>query len=137
MPDPILFAKAMTAAGTAAALAFVACISWKRPAGSTRSAVAVVLGMALALIVGIHLLALSPHWPPADALERLVFVVLPVAMLIELLAAIPKAPRWAARLLRAGLAAVAGRVLLHGSSYLTGSVTDWTVGQVRTALVAC
>ena len=134
MPDPVLFAKAMTAAGVACALVMAACIGWKRPAGVLRNAAAGILGIALALIVGGHFLSLSPHWPPKDGLDRLLFVVLPVAMAIELLAAVPKIPRWGAWLLRLCLAAGAGRILLHGSSYLEGSVVDWTVGEVQTAL---
>src|SRR5205823_2596634 len=35
------------------------------------------------------------------------------------------------------LTAVAGRVLLHGSSYLDGSSSEWTVGQTWIALVGC
>ncbi len=135
MPDPVLFAKAMTAAGVACALVVAACVGWKRPAGAVRNTMAGVLGLALAMIVGGWCLGLRPHWPPSDALDRLLFVVLPLAMLIELLAAVPKMPRSATWFLRVGLAASAGRVLLHGSSYLKGSVTGWTIGDVRVALV--
>lgn len=134
MPDPVLFAKAMTAAGVACVLIIAACVGWKRPAGGVRNTAASVLGMIGALLVGGWILSLRPHWPPSDALDRLLFIVLPMAMAIELLAAVPKMPRWGAWLLRFCLAAGAGRVLLHGSSHLGGSVAGWTFADVRVAL---
>lgn len=137
MPDPVLFAKAMVAAGAACFAIVAAGVSWKRPAGALRAAIAQVLGMIAALVVGCHLLAISPHWPPSDALDRWLFVVVPAAMAVELLAAVPKMPRWGGWLLRTALAAGAARVLLHGSSYLAGSVAGWGVVAVRIALVVC
>lgn len=134
MPDPVLFAKAMIAAGAASALLVAAGLSWKRPAGAVRSGAAWLLGLALAMIIGARLLSLSPHWPPRDGLDRLLFVILPAAFVVELIGRIPQVPRWATWTLRGVLAASAGRVLLHGSSYLDGSASDWTVGEIRIAL---
>jgi hypothetical protein len=135
MPDPVLFAKAMTAAGVTCVVVFAACVGWMRPASAVRNTAASVLGMIGALLVGGWILGLRPHWPPSDALDRLLFVVLPATMAIELLAAVPKMPRSAVWILRVCLAAGAGRILLHGSGYLKGSVTGWTVEDIRVALV--
>ena len=48
-----------------------------------------------------------------------------------------RVPRPVAWVLRVGLASIAGRVLLHGSSYVDGSSSDWTIGQTWVALVVC
>jgi len=135
MPDPVLFAKAMIAAGAASALLVAAGLLWSRPAGTVRSGVVWLLGLAVAIFVGTRLLNLSPHWPPRDGLDRLLFVILPAAFVVELIGRFPQVPRWAIWTLRGGLAASAGRVLLHSSSYLDGSASDWTIGQIRIALV--
>jgi hypothetical protein len=135
MPDPVLFAKAMIAAGAVSALVVASGLSWNRPAGAVRSGATWLLGLALAMIVGTRLLSLAPHWPPRDGLDRLLFVIFPVALTVELIGRIPRVPRWATWILRGGLAASAGRILLHGSSYLDGSASDWTIGEIRVALV--
>ena len=88
-------------------------------------------------MAGFRVLQLVPHWPPVDGLDRFLFIVLPAAIVIELIAGFASVPRLFAWGLRIALAAVAGRVLQHGSSYLDGSSSDWTVGQTRIALVVC
>ncbi|MBI3866377.1 MAG: hypothetical protein HY290_31240 [Planctomycetia bacterium] len=135
MPDPVLFAKAMSAAGVACAALIAALLTWKKPAGALRTSVAHCLSLVLAMVVGCYVLSLTLHWPPQDGLDRLLLIVLPAVAAIELVAAATK-PHWAVWLLRACLAAVAGRILLHNSSLLEGTATGWSAAQVRFTLAA-
>jgi hypothetical protein len=58
-------------------------------------------------------LQLRVRWPPGNGLDRLLMIVLPLAVAIEWLATIERLPRWVAWLLRLGLLAIAPRILLH------------------------
>jgi|SRR5579872_1527155 len=134
MPDPVLFAQAVVATAVAGAI-FVLAAGWTRKSASARRVnVASILAIGLATALGYDILKLLPRWPPVNVLDRFVILVLPAAILVELVAAARPVPRPIAWLLRAALAAAAGRVLLHGSSYLDGTATGWTVQQTWTAL---
>ena len=137
MPDPVLFAKAVAASGAVSAIVMALLTLLRRPATTARINVACILGIALGAAVGFRVLELAPHWPPVDGLDRLLFILLPLSVAIELIASFARVPGAVAWILRIGLAAVAGRVLLHGSSYLDGSASDFTVGQIWIALVMC
>ncbi len=137
MPDPVLFAKAVAASGIVSAIiSAVLTLLW-RPASATRVNAACILGAACGAVAGYRVLGLAPHWPPMDGLDRCLCIVLPAALVIELIAGFGRVPRLLAWTMRIVLAAVAGRVLLHGSSYLDGSSSEWTTGQAWIALVAC
>ncbi|MFO0918476.1 MAG: hypothetical protein U0872_09200 [Planctomycetaceae bacterium] len=90
MPDPLLYLKAMGIAFFASALVLIAG-GWRRPA--VRNAAGVV-GVGAGLAIGYYVLKLWHPWPPTNALARLIWLVLPAAWGIELLAAIPHVPRW-------------------------------------------
>ena len=153
MPDPVLFAKAVAAAAVAgivvtlaAAVAFAKLqrlIRKQSAPTATRMGVAVILGIALGSAVGFHLLGdipprslegSFPHWAVSNVLDRFLFVILPLAGWVELHGAFTIVPRWIVWILRLGLAAATGRVLLHGSSYLQGTASDWSLAQVWTTL---
>jgi hypothetical protein len=136
MPDPVLFLKAVLAAAAVSGLWAFVCLWWRRPAGPVRTALASLGGILLGTVVGCLVFKIKPHWPPTAALDRFLTLILPLTLAVELIASIPRVPRWGARLLRVGLAAVAGRILLHGSSYLAGSSADWTMTQIALALGA-
>jgi hypothetical protein len=57
-----------------------------------------------------------------------------LATVVELIGGFTIVPRWFVWILRLGLAAATGRILLQGSSYLQGTASDWSVSQVWTAL---
>jgi hypothetical protein len=153
MPDPVLFAKAFAAAAVvgvvvtlAAAVAFAKLqrLMWKQSAATaTPLGVAVVLGIAVGGAVGFHLLGDLPprslegdfpHWSVSRVHDRFLVVILPLAAFVDLIGAITNVPRWLVWILRLGLAAATGRILLHGSSYLQGTASNWSVSQVWTAL---
>ena len=50
------------------------------------------LGLAAGFYLGCWILKLRPHWPPREDLDRLLLVVLPVAMATESLAVLPRVP---------------------------------------------
>src|SRR5436190_5104509 len=137
MPDPVLFAKAVAASVAVSAIVVAVFTLLRRPAGSARINAACIFGITLGAVAGWRVLGLTPHWPPMDGLDRFLIILLPALVVIELIAGVTRVPRPLAWVLRFALAAVAGRVLLHGSSYLDGSSSDWTVGQTWSALVVC
>lgn len=124
MPDPLLYLAAIGASALAAAL-LVAAIAWPRTArqdentSNVRSSLATVAVMAGGLLAGYWVLDLHVSWPPVNALDRLLTIILPVAVGVELIAAFERVPRWLARTLRLALVSAMGRILLHGSVYLT------------------
>jgi hypothetical protein len=136
MPEPLLYLKAMGAAAVASAM-FVLAIVGMRRTGTTWLNSACVLGMGLGLAVGYYVLSLQLAWPPVNCLDRLLTIVVPAALGIELISGFQCAPRWVAWFLRMSLAATIPRLLLHGSVYLSGSGDDWTLWQAATALAVC
>jgi hypothetical protein len=153
MPDPVLFAKSVAAAAVvgivvtlAVAVAFAKLqrLIWKQSApAATRMGVAVVLGVIVGAAFGFYVLGdlpprslegSFPHWSVSNVLDRFLVVILPLAGWVELHGAFTIVPRWFVWILRLGLAAATGRVLLHGSSYLQGTASEWSVSQVWIAL---
>jgi hypothetical protein len=66
-------------------------------------------------------------------LDRLLALVLPAIVATEVLAAVPRVPRWLVWVLRLAVAAATARVLLHGTSYLTDltgpGTREWSPAQ--------
>lgn len=106
MPDPIVMAKAAALAAFVTTLATWLLRRLSRPLGGA-------LGTGLGVLAGAWALGLAPHVPPRDALERLLLILVPAAILAE-----SAAPRRWAWLLRLAVAAGAVPVLVHGSSYV-------------------
>jgi hypothetical protein len=133
MPDPIVILSAMAIA-FAVSDVVVGGFGWPR---RTRSAAWVntswVLGVAAGFFLGCWMLGNRPHWPPRDDLDRLFILVLPAVVLVELLAALERVPRWLVNALRAVVIIGTAPVLLFGTSYLsdqngTGEA-EWSKGQ--------
>jgi hypothetical protein len=134
MPDPRLYFQAI---GSAALISMIIVLA----IGSRRASIswwntACVLGISFGLASGCYALALRPVWPPASALDRLLVVVVPAALLIEWIAGFQSVPVAATRLLRIILAIAAPRILLHGSVYLSGA-DAWTFGQAAATIAVC
>jgi hypothetical protein len=142
VPDPI---RMLVAGGAAAATAFVILLlcglPWRKPSPGRLSA-GWVLGVAAGFYLGCGMLGWSPHWPrqvqdlhrmPAEAEDRLVMLLLPGALALELLVALAGAPQWLTWIGRLAIAAAAAPLLLYNSRYLVdfngpGS-RDWTLTQ--------
>ncbi|HVA51151.1 MAG TPA: hypothetical protein VNH11_32720 [Pirellulales bacterium] len=124
MPDPVECLLATLAAAGASAVLVVA-LGWLRWANPAWMNAACVVAVGLGTAIGWAVLDLRPQWPPANALDRLLTIVLPAATVVELLAVLPRLPTGLAGLLRIGLALATARVLLHGSVYLGGAADAW------------
>src|SRR5439155_2701424 len=104
-----------------------------------RTAVGGVLSVSVGFFVGCWWFGVRPHWPPLEDQDRLLLILLPAVIVVELLAALLQfrirnvkseiAPSdirvsnlgysWLPWLLRLAVVAAAGRILLHDSSYIT------------------
>ncbi len=100
MPDPMVVLLALgTAAVVAAAVLLLCGWPWRGPRPG-RLAAGWVVGVGAAFYLGCRVLGLWPRWPPREDLDRFLLLVLPAAVAVELLAAVPKVPRrliWALR----------------------------------------
>jgi hypothetical protein len=119
MPDPILIVSTMGLAGTAAAVVLWIC-GWPwRAARPSRVHTGWVLGVGVGFILGCWLLGIWPQWPLRQDQDRLLGLVFPAVVVIELLAGFPSLPRWLIWPLRLMVVVGCAPVLLHASSYLT------------------
>jgi len=125
---PILERMAVAAA-TAAALLLLFAWPWRAPRPALVR-VGSVLGVAIGFFVGCWLLDARPQWPPKQDQDRLLFVLLPTLVGVELTAALPGWLSWLVWPLRLVVVAGAARVLLHDSVYLG----EWTPAQTAANL---
>ncbi|MFI5454105.1 MAG: hypothetical protein ACHRXM_01510 [Isosphaerales bacterium] len=119
MPDPVLIVTALGVAATAAAVVLLIC-GWPwRAARTPWFDAGWVLGVGAGFVLGCWVLGIRPHWPPREDQDRLLALVLPAILVVELLATFPRVPRWLIWPLRSAVAASGAGILLFGSSYLT------------------
>jgi hypothetical protein len=131
MPGPILMLEAMgAAAATAAVVLLLFGWPWRAPRVA-RVAAGWAVGVGLGIAVGLRVLKVPLHWPPAEDQDRFLLLVMPAAFGVELLAAVPRVSHWVVLALRRAVAAGAALVLLHGSTYLAGpaSAESWPPAQ--------
>jgi hypothetical protein len=135
MPEgfPILMVEATAAALVVAAVAVLVCgWPWRAPR-PLRSALATLLGPAAGFYAGCAALGSVVRWSPREDQGRFLLVLFPAVLIVEILGVFVRRRRAIAWLLRSAVAAVAARVLLHGSVYLSpqseldadGSLTSW------------
>jgi hypothetical protein len=113
MPDPILIAKAFAVAFV---LGLAVTLLFGRSSRIPVTSAGAVLAVIIAVYAGLWLLELLPHFPPREALDRFLLVLLPAAAVAETIAAVSSRRGWAAR---GSVAALAAPVLLYGSVYAT------------------
>lgn len=141
MPDPFEYLKAVLAAIVASTTILLAFRVLSRKRSRVMSETANVVAMTCGVLAGYFTLKFSWPWPPANALDRFLTIVLPGTLVIEISAAIirdcPPADStagpanlhlrvrrsvhcllWIARF---GLCCGIGRILMHGSVYLKAS----------------
>jgi hypothetical protein len=129
MPDPVLILKSSVAAAVLAAVALLlAGWPWRWPR-ARRVAAGGALAVGAALYLGVWVLGVTPQFPPREDQDRLLLVLLPAAIGVELTAALlPRRP-WLAWSFRLAVAAAAPRILLHDSVYLVESGGMWSPQQ--------
>ena len=119
MPDPVVIVVAMTVS-MAVSAAVLLLAGWRgRPVWSVWCEAAWIVGMGAGFFAGCWLLEIRPHWPPREDQDRLLIVMLPAVVTVEVLAALPRVSRSLVWPLRLALLIGGGRVLLHGTSYLS------------------
>ncbi len=141
MPDPFEYLKAVLAAIVASTTILLVFRVLSRNRGRVMSETANVVAMACGVLAGYFTLNFSWPWPPANALDRFLTIVLPAILIIELIAAIngdcsatdstasdPHNRGLASRsihvsfwMTRCFLCCGIGRILMHGSIYLDAS----------------
>jgi hypothetical protein len=98
------------------------------------------VGIGAGFYLGDWMLEIVPRWPIREDLDRMLGLVIPSAMAVELLGAFRRVPRWLVWALRMVVAGLGARVLLHGSMYLTGPAgpgsSAWSTGQAGLILGA-
>lgn len=135
MPDPLLYLRAT---GVAAAITLTMAILLRRwPRGSTSGRrVLLLLGAAGAVVAGWAVLGIRPAWPPRNGLDRLLTILLPATLAVDLAGKgrwIRGWGLWAGRMV---VSASAGGILLYGSVYLRGDSGEWSWLEVGGALTA-
>jgi hypothetical protein len=141
VPDPVAIVMAMGIAAAEALAVLLVCTWPWRAAGPARFDAGWALGLGLGTFLGCWSLGIRPAWPLQQDLDRLLALVLPAIVAIEVLAAFPRVPRWLVWTLRLAVAAATARVLLHGTSYLTDltgpGTREWSPAQAWLVLGGC
>jgi hypothetical protein len=126
MLDRVLILRSMAAAAVVAALALVLSGWPRRRPRSGRLSAGGALGVGAGFFLGVWPLELAPHWPPSEDQHRLLLVLLPAVVCVEVAACVLQRIAWLAWSLRFVVAAGAARVLLHDSTHITGSADPAT-----------
>jgi hypothetical protein len=138
MPEPVWVLRSVAAAAfVAAALLLGGWFARKRLPGLPSACG--VLGVGLGWLVGCWLLDLLPRWPPPEDRDRLLLVLLPAAVVAELAGAFGGRFVRLAWLARLVVAALAARVLLHGSVFIAdhpGLPREWSAQKTGLVLAA-
>jgi hypothetical protein len=123
MPDDLREAIQKSLAGAAFAAVLVmlaACWPWRKP-HPVRSGLGSVLGVGMGIALGVYLLNAVPKYPPSEDKDRLLLILLPAALVIEIAAVFLRRLAWLPWVPRLALAAVTARVVLHGSTFIASS----------------
>src|SRR5579863_8713516 len=136
MPEPLLYLESMGAAAIASVLCVLAIAARRQPITAPQFNSTCVLALGLGIVAGKCVLSPNLVWPPVNGLDRLMTIVVPAALGIELAAGFQRVPPKVAWILRLVLAMAIPPILLHGSIYLESSNGYWSAGQAGTALAA-
>jgi hypothetical protein len=137
MPDAILILGATAAAGIVAAVLMLLGVWPARKVAAAVPARRSVLGTCVEVLavaggmgIGCWWLDIRPSSPPVEDKDRLLFVLLPAAGIVEILAVVLQRRPWFGRVLRLLLALPLPFLLLFGSGWLPAK---WTPGGDPTA----
>ena len=138
MPDPFQYMIALLAAFTASFLAiFISQLAMRATIPSLARFVFMV-GLVLGLLTGYRILGFELRWPPVNALDRFLMIVLPAAMIVEFIGTVRvpddqhnflfRFSSFCAATVRFAFIVSVGRVLWHDSVYLSSvesNTNDW------------
>ncbi len=131
MPDPVVMLTAMGIAFVASGIVLWICGRPWRAASKSWVDAGWVLAVGTGFLLGCWVLGNRPHWPFREDQDRLLGLVVPAIVFVELLAAWPRIPRWLVGPLRLAVVVAAAPVLLYGTTYLTdlGGPDAWSPRQ--------
>ena len=140
MPDFGSMGLVVIVSSLVAALLFAALAWLTHLPQSIRWQAAWVLSLAAGAYAGCGLLGEWPRWPALEDRERLLTILLPLALAVEIVATTQAVSRRRVWLLRAALAAAATPILLYNTVYLVdlagpGSA-EWSKAQAALVLSA-
>ena len=138
MPEPLLYIKAMGIAAIVSALFVFSFARW----GHAKNDSAMlnkfcVFGIGLGLTAALYVLRLNLTWPPANGLDRLLSIVVPITLFVELLGGFKRTPEWLVWCLRFGIALLIPRILLHNSVYVRFFDEQWTRWHAFGLTISC
>ncbi len=119
MPDPIAIVGAVVLALVVSGAVAGIAGRFGRVASDLGRIVAVGAGFYL----GCGWLGIVPRWSIREDMDRLLSLVMPAVLIVEVVEALPGRPRWLVRMGRLVVAGLGAPVLLRGSVYLS---TSWT-----------
>ncbi len=134
MPEPLLYLKSIGAASIAVVMSILLLVSLRSTQGKMWHTSACVISIGFGLIVGFQAMSWQFAWPPMNGMDRLIEIVIPATLVIELFAGNQRVPPWCVWFLRICLALATPRILLHGSVYLSGADVEWNAWQATIAL---
>ena len=132
MPDPFQYALAVMVAFAVSLVAVAGTRGFSRWRVLRAVGITEVLAVLTGIVAGYRILEFEYVWPPANAISRFLTIILPAAIIVELISGLrpnstqPEVRRFKnagllsilAMGLRVGLFASIGRTLLHNSVYL-------------------
>jgi len=138
MPDPFQYMIALLAAFAVSFLAiFISQLAMRATIPSLARFVFMV-GLVLGLWPGYRILGFESRWPPVNALDRFLMIVLPAAMIVEFIGTVRvpddqhnflfRFSSFCAATVRFAFIVSVGRVLWHDSVYLSSvesNTNDW------------
>ena len=151
MPDPFQYTMALLDAFAVSFFAIAGARSFPRWRACRTANVVEVIAVVAGLVAGYRVLQFEWVWPPSNAINRFLTVILPTAFIVELISGLAPVSTFSearrlkdagflsilAMLLRVGLFASIGRVLLHNSVYLStspGVERMWSATQIYVLL---
>jgi hypothetical protein len=131
MPDPVVMLTAMGMTFVASAIVLWICGRPWRAASKSWVDAGWVLAVGVGFLFGCWVLGNRPHWPFREDQDRVLGLVVPAIVVVELLAVWPRVPLWVVGPLRFAVVAGAAPVLLYGTTYLTdlGGSDAWSPRQ--------
>lgn len=131
MPNPSLYLAAVAVAALSATAAVWLAGRLRLPAE-----LICVPAVGVGVFGGAWLLRLPLAWPPSTGLGRVLTILVPAAVAVELLAGWLAKARWLGWCARLALAMVAARVVLDGSVYISGEAPQWSRRYAALVLLA-
>jgi len=126
MPDPVAILSAMAAAGAATVLILLAS---SRFGSSQGAAIGWPLAVGLGFVTGATMLGFRPRGVLATDQERLLLLVVPLAVAVEGWIALKPMSITRMVLARVCVALSSGPLLLLGSVYMTGGSGGWSLAE--------